>query len=94
MSDAAWKTHPPVASKSQPKAARSLACAAMKQTTARRDTSTSATRSVVPVMNSWKFPSQHHGDGIISSIPVIIVTAVPMGQMRGTETNAVTSEAG
>ena len=44
----------------------------------------------MPVMNGWEFLNEHHADGTISSIPVIIVTAVPKGQMRGAETSAVT----
>lgn len=37
---------------------------------------------MMPVMNGWEFLSEHHADDRISSIPVIIVTAIPKGQTR------------
>ena len=44
---------------------------------------------LMPVMNGWDFLNEHHGDKTISSVPVIIVTAVPKGQTRAAATNAV-----
>ena len=43
---------------------------------------------VMPVMNGWDFLAEHHGDGTISSIPVIIVTAIPTAHTRGAATDA------
>jgi DNA-binding response OmpR family regulator len=43
---------------------------------------------VMPVMNGWDFLTEHHGDKVISDIPVIIVTAIPRAHTKGAATDA------
>jgi DNA-binding response OmpR family regulator len=42
----------------------------------------------MPVMNGWDFLNEHHRDSTISSVPVIIVTAIPKVHARVTAEDA------